>query len=177
MEYSEAQRRDLDCQFLKDVLGYTGGIIRTKSHLNPGKEAKIRVFSKEGLIDHFVDPSGEFQRCYRNSKDDTDGLASPVPRFSSDFRLTAKTVARLGFVVWPLLPERDGGRSGVMFLQHQHGLIDDDAFHLVDVKGVMFEDVAVGACVASIMWVNGDLPDTSDNCVEAGDEDDEEQEV
>ena len=59
-----------------------------------------------------------------------------------------------------------------MFLQHNVGIMDEEAFHMLDVKGLVFSDAAVGACVSAIMYVNGDLPDSCDPC-EEDDSDDE----
>jgi hypothetical protein len=160
--YSQAQKREFDAKYAKEVLGFEEDVIRVNSHLNPGQEKKIRVFKDSaGLIKFFLDPSGEFQKCYSNGKDDSDGLAEPLPPYSASLALTIDTLVRLGFVIWPCLPERDG-RDGVMFVHHEHGIMDAEAFHLLNISGLTYQNAAVGAVVSAIMYVNGDLPPVCD---------------
>lgn len=154
---SPAQRRELDTQYARDVLGYRVGAVRIPSHTNPGTDKEIRIFIKDECAHFFQDPSGEFKRVFANLKDDTQGMATPLPPYSADYGLTATTLTSLGFVVWPCLPERDG-RDGVMFIQHDTGIIEPDAFHLVSVKGSVYADLASGAVISAIKHVNGILP-------------------
>jgi hypothetical protein len=160
--YSQAQKREFDAQVRQG-----GPRLRRGRHPRelppqprPGEEdTRLQGLRRPHQV--LPGPVWEFQKCYSNGKDDSDGLAEPLPPYSASLALTIDTLVRLGFVIWPCLPERDG-RDGVMFVHHEHGIMDAEAFHLLNISGLTYQNAAVGAVVSAIMYVNGDLPPVCD---------------
>lgn len=96
--YDNLSAREIDARVAERVFGYRVEMIRLNCYPNPMVKCFI---NPHGLIDFSDDGKSQNAMMYRNRKDATDGIAEPLPAWSTDIAAAFLVVEKMrerGFV-------------------------------------------------------------------------------